>query len=159
MLGLVQVHVDGQVELLGQGGDMTEAVVRHRVWGMRCESRLDEWLGAKLVMDPGALGNVLVRISGPYGGRFDDDEVVLLGDTLAHEAGHYLGLTHPVEDGFAQWDALADTEECSDQFECEDALADNNMYPYPICSRSACAPQDVLTDDQAAVLSRYTGVR
>jgi hypothetical protein len=41
---------------------------------------------------------------------------------------------------------------------CEDDLADNNMFPYPLCDRSACEPQGALTEDQAAVLRRYTGV-
>jgi hypothetical protein len=91
-------------------------------------------------------------------GIFDEDEIQLLGDTLAHEAGHFAGLVHPVEDSWEQWDALSDTSECGRRVTCEDDLADNNMFPYPLCDRSACEPQGALTEDQAAVLRRYTGV-
>ena len=91
-------------------------------------------------------------------GDFDEDEVQLLGDTLAHEAGHFVGLVHPVEDGWNQWDALDDTIECDRMRDCEDVLGDNNLFPYAICSFSSCAPQDTLTEDQVAVLRRYTGV-
>jgi hypothetical protein len=91
-------------------------------------------------------------------GVFDEDEVQLLGDTLAHEAGHFAGLVHPVESSWDQWDALSDTSECTRRVDCEDDLADNNMFPYPLCSRSACEPQEVLTEEQAAVLRQYTGV-
>lgn len=91
-------------------------------------------------------------------GIFDEDEVQLLGDTLAHEAGHFAGLIHPVEATWDQWDALSDTRDCTGRVDCEDALADNNMFPYPLCSRTACAPQDLLTEGQAAVLRQYTGV-
>lgn len=91
-------------------------------------------------------------------GVFDEDEVQLLGDTLAHEAGHFAGLVHPVEISWDQWDALSDTIACSRRADCEGDLADNNMFPYPLCSRSACEPQDALTEEQAAVLRQYTGV-
>ena len=91
-------------------------------------------------------------------GVFDEDEIQLLGDTLAHEAGHFAGLVHPVEDGWVQWDALDDTVECARMGVCEDVLGDNNLFPYAICSLSTCAPQDALTEDQVAVLRRYTGV-
>lgn len=91
-------------------------------------------------------------------GVFDEDEIQLLGDTLAHEAGHFAGLVHPVEGSWDQWDALSDTSECSRRADCEDDLADNNMFPYPLCSRSACEPQELLTEEQAAVLRLYTGV-
>ena len=30
-------------------------------------------------------------------GSLDDSEVQMLGETIAHEAGHYLGLVHPVQ--------------------------------------------------------------
>lgn len=90
-------------------------------------------------------------------GVFSDDEVRLMGETFAHEAGHYMGLFHPVEASFTLWDALEDTPECSSQETCEAELGDNLMYPYPICDGSTCQPQELLSDDQLGVLQRYTG--
>ncbi|MBW2257444.1 MAG: hypothetical protein JRI25_22990 [Deltaproteobacteria bacterium] len=40
---------------------------------------------------------------------FSEEEERLLGETMAHEVLHYLGLFHPVEPDWAQWDALEDT--------------------------------------------------
>ncbi len=95
--------------------------------------------------------------------EFDDDEMRLFGDTMAHEIGHYMGLFHPVEDGgngtWQYFDALADTPQCSSWNSCENQLADNMMFPYPICSWTECAPQDDITDDQSGVLHRYSGTR
>lgn len=91
-------------------------------------------------------------------GAFDADEIELLGDTLAHEAGHYAGLVHPVEASWDQWDALSDTAECDGEGDCEAGLGDNNMFPYPICSPLRCAPQEALTEEQLGVLRHYTGV-
>lgn len=89
---------------------------------------------------------------------FDDLEVRLLAETLAHEAGHYLGLFHPVENSWDSWDALSDTEDCDDQQICEDTFKNNLMFPYPVCDGSTCEMQDGLTELQRSVLQRYTGV-
>jgi hypothetical protein len=93
---------------------------------------------------------------------FSDDEVLLFGETMAHEAGHFLGLYHPVEDGgydaWEWWDALDDTEECVDWRGCESALGDNLMFPYPICYGRTCERQDELTRNQAGVVNHYVGV-
>lgn len=90
---------------------------------------------------------------------FEDDEVQLLGETLAHEAGHFAGLLHPVEDGWDHWDALGDTPACSSPSSCEAELGDNVMFPYPLCNYVTCEPQGALTAEQAGVLVHYTGVR
>lgn len=90
---------------------------------------------------------------------FDAEEERLLGETMAHEVGHYLGLFHPVEPDWTQWDALDDTPECASQEACISQLGDNVMFPFPICTQSACAPQEALTAGQAGVANRYTGVR
>ena len=91
-------------------------------------------------------------------GVFDEQEIQLLSETLAHEAGHYLGLYHPVEIDFTQWDALSDTEECSSQLSCQQALKNNLMFPYPICMGSTCVEQYLLTEQQKTILHQNAGV-
>jgi hypothetical protein len=91
-------------------------------------------------------------------GEFSDEEVRLLGETLAHEASHYIGLFHPVETTWDAWDVLSDTPECDSEGECEEDLARNLMFPYPVCGSAACTPQDTITPEQAGVLHRYVGV-
>ena len=90
---------------------------------------------------------------------FSADEISLMGETMAHEVGHYLGLFHPVEDGYASWDALDDTEACGSWETCDERLGDNLMYPYPICNGRGCTRQDVLSDDQIGVARGYVGVQ
>jgi hypothetical protein len=89
---------------------------------------------------------------------FDDDEIGLLGETIAHEAGHYTGLFHPVEGTYDTWDAVTDTPECNGESNCANVLGDNLMYPYPICTQQGCSPQDVVTTGQGEVSNRYVGV-
>ena len=81
----------------------------------------------------------------------------MFGELLAHEATHYLGVYHPVERALDRWDALDDTPACGSRRECEDALADNLMFPYPVCTMSSCVAAELLTDDQVGVALRYTG--
>ncbi len=93
--------------------------------------------------------------------EFQDADILLMGETMAHEVGHYLGLYHPVEDGFEYWDALEDTEACRGYTPCEDALGANLMFPYPVCTgmnAGSCTRQDELSGDQTGVLQRYVGV-
>ena len=91
-------------------------------------------------------------------GSFSDDEISMMGETMAHEVGHYMGLFHPVEGSYQDWDAIDDTEACDSWRSCESALGDNLMYPYPLCSGGTCEAQDVLTDGQQGVVHRYLGV-
>jgi hypothetical protein len=93
--------------------------------------------------------------------EFDDADVLLFGETLAHEVGHYLGLFHPVEDGWEYWDALDDTSDCTAMGRCESDLGANLMFPYPVCtggSAATCLRQDELSGGQAGVVNRYVGV-
>ncbi len=90
-------------------------------------------------------------------GTFDDEDIRLYGETLAHEVGHYMGLYHPVEDGWEYWDALGDTVECSNTEDCEGQLGDNLMFPYPVCTFTECVPADQISADQAGASHRYTG--
>ncbi|MEY3212790.1 MAG: hypothetical protein RIT28_3271 [Pseudomonadota bacterium] len=90
-------------------------------------------------------------------GEFEEFEVLLLGETMAHEVGHYLGLFHPVEATYDYYDALEDTVECTSYSKCESQLGENLMFPYPLCSFTDCEPQGNLTVDQRAVMNLYTG--
>ncbi len=92
---------------------------------------------------------------------FQPPDILIYGETLAHEVGHYLGLFHPVEDGYQNWDALGDTTECRAWGACDDALGANLMYPYPVCTGYAaatCGRQDQLSAQQGGVLHRWIGV-
>lgn len=92
-------------------------------------------------------------------GEFSSDDIRLMGETMAHETSHYMGLFHPVETSFEVWDAVSDTEDCTYQEGCESSLGDNLMYPYPVCSAFSCMPQDALTNIQAGIIHRYTGTQ
>ncbi|MEQ1501030.1 MAG: hypothetical protein ABMB14_02315 [Myxococcota bacterium] len=97
-----------------------------------------------------------VTHAGPDG-VFDDDEIRLMGDTMTHEIGHYMGLFHPVEASYDTWDALDDTDQCRNQGTCDDALGRNVMYPYSICTFASCQGQNNFTDQQIAVAHQFVG--
>jgi hypothetical protein len=98
------------------------------------------------------------RLAAGTDGEFDDEDIRLLAETMAHEVAHYLGLFHPVEATWDAWDVLEDTPECDSMGECEGDLGDNLMFPYPVCIRGVCTPQDMLTDEQASVVNRNVAV-
>jgi len=147
-----------------------------------------EWIDLVMVRDlEGGVGiyGVAGGIPGPVGessrsavtvsmltsagpdGEFSEAEIDILSETMAHEVGHYLGLFHPVEipsgnvaDSF---DALDDTSECGDFEACANILANNLMFPTPVCfdgdptidDDPGCVRQTALTDDQEALVHRY----
>jgi hypothetical protein len=102
--------------------------------------------------------------SGPDA-RFSEDEIDSLGDVLAHEAGHYLGLFHPFaiygeSSPFRSWDAIDDTVECTTTNECEAALATNLMFPYVVTDDAGqIVEHHEVTPAQRSVLHRYGGMR
>jgi hypothetical protein len=74
----------------------------------------------------------LAQHQGPDG-QFSQEESDILGETMAHEGGHYLGLFHPVESNFAIQDPLEDTATCSSFQNCIDTgIGSNNMFPTPL---------------------------
>ncbi len=91
-------------------------------------------------------------------GDFSAGEVQLLAETMAHEAGHFLGLYHPVETTYDSWDALPDTPDCTVELDCLTSLGQNLMFPFPICDGGGCVQQDQLSPQQGDVANRYTGV-
>jgi hypothetical protein len=91
-------------------------------------------------------------------GTYDPGEKRLFAETLAHESGHYLGLFHPVEINWEEWDSLDDTENCSTESSCLEAMQDNLMFAFPYCDASGCVPQTLLTEEQEMVMNMYVGV-
>ncbi|MFO0714915.1 MAG: hypothetical protein U0353_34055 [Sandaracinus sp.] len=110
---------------------------------------------------PSPLGAIVVGWLSNAGGDgvFSDADLTLYGEVLAHEVGHFVGLTHPVERSYEMWDALTDTPECSDAASCEASLGTNLMFPYSICDADSCVSTTILTDQQRGVMQRYTGTR
>jgi hypothetical protein len=90
-------------------------------------------------------------------GEFDEEEIRIMGETMAHELGHYVGLFHPVEGDLQGWDALDDTEHCTSTSSCERELGENLMYPYPLCDSDGCGAQGELTSEQESVMQQYVG--
>jgi hypothetical protein len=92
-------------------------------------------------------------------GVFNADETRLMGETMAHEVGHYMGLYHPVESSYTYWDALDDTVECRNATQCEEQLGTNLMFPYSICNGQGCVVTDQMSPGQVAVKQRYVSAR
>ena len=90
-------------------------------------------------------------------GAFSDLDISIMGETMAHEVGHYMGLFHPVEQTWDSWDACDDTPDCRGRSECESELGTNLMFPAPVCDFNDCLAQDQLSDVQVEILQRYTG--
>jgi len=90
-------------------------------------------------------------------GVFDALEIEMLGVTMVHEIGHYMGLFHPVEIELTNWDALNDTAYCTALPQCENLLGTNLMFPYPVFQSNGSLGIKDITIDQQAVLHRYTG--
>lgn len=83
----------------------------------------------------------------------------LLGSSIAHEVGHYLGLHHPFEKDYATWDALSDTPECGDYATCIEDFFDNLMYPGRVCEAPGdCYLPTELTRQQIGVVQRAMAV-
>ncbi|HMO16624.1 MAG TPA: hypothetical protein PKA63_02355 [Oligoflexia bacterium] len=97
-------------------------------------------------------------------GRFDNEDIRLLGETIAHESAHHMGLFHPVDFSGASvtgTDPLADTDECSFFTQCasNDTLIRNLMFPNPVSGPDGnFLPQNNLTTEQRGVVNRYVAV-
>lgn len=100
------------------------------------------------------LGVAVGRVAG-VDGTLDQADADALGDVLAHETGHHLGLFHVVEPTFDVWDALDDTAACGDRATCEQRLGRNVMFPY-VCD--GC-DADRWTGGQVGVVQRAVAVR
>jgi len=97
-------------------------------------------------------------------GVFDSEDTRILGETIAHESAHFMGLFHPVDFSgsvVSNTDPLSDTAGCSFITECvsKEELVTNLMFPNPIeDGRGGFIPQNTLTSQQKGVLNRYAAV-
>ena len=101
--------------------------------------------------------------AGPNG-TFDATEIRLLGETMAHESGHYMGLFHPVDfsgEVASATDPLDDTFACGVFAEClaDESSIRNLMFTTVVSDGSGgFVPQNELSDQQRSVLNRYIAV-
>lgn len=107
----------------------------------------------------GPRAGVLVSLARHAGrdGRFDRDETSFLATTIGHEVGHFMGLFHPVELTWEDYDPLGDTPECEGERQCVSRLGGNLMFPATTCWTQGCEDMLDLTDDQVAVTQLYPG--
>ena len=105
----------------------------------------------------------LIAGAGPDG-VYSSENVRTLGETFAHEAGHFIGLFHPVElIGLSVIgnDPLTDTDLCSSTTEClsNSDLIHNLMFPTPVLDSSGLlVRQNQLSSQQRSVLNQYIAV-
>lgn len=113
---------------------------------------------------PSAKSAVAISLNDSKGvdGEFSTEEENLLGETLAHETGHYLGLFHPVELDFpladADVDPLSDTPTCDSLDSClnHQELIHNLMFAVTVTDdQGDFNRQDQLTPQQKEVLNLY----
>ena len=136
VLIMIGENIEGLSDQFGIAGSIPGTTGRHRI---------------------GAIALSWLYAAGPDG-NFDSNDIQLLGETLAHEVGHYIGLPHVVELNWSRYDALEDTPVCTSLEDCESTFDSYLMYPYPICTVDSCIPQTVVTSEQKNVWHRYVGV-
>ena len=110
-----------------------------------------------------ALAVGIIPGAGPDG-VYSTEDIRILGETFAHESGHYVGLFHPVDfsgESASATDPLSDTPTCSTFTAClgNEALTRNLMFTTPVSNGSGgFVPQNQLTGQQAGVVNRYVAV-
>lgn len=98
---------------------------------------------------PGSHGNTGAGLV--FTSEYLDSDPSGIGQTLAHEIGHFVGLRHTSEHGGTSWDPLDDTPQCSDPergSRCPDAT--NFMFPFSISGMS----QEEVSAGQGFVIRR-----
>jgi len=99
-----------------------------------------------------------------FGGftRMSSGDLVMQGNTMAHEVGHYLGLYHTTEDNGVIFDPISDTPECNRMIfdingdgimsasECQSQDGPNLMF-----WAAANYPQETVSSMQTSVMSMH----
>ena len=151
-------------ELLKSEGDDYDLVL---VLGDTVDGNMDSVMGqaggipGQLNPGPRAVVVVSWLMHAGITGTLSDDENLTLGETMAHEVGHYMGLLHPVqfdEDGnVVAYDAIPDTETCRDYYDCADDLGGNMMFPYTVCDYiDTCEGNIDITEMQESSMQLYS---
>lgn len=97
-------------------------------------------------------------------GFFDSEDIRILGETIAHESGHFMGLFHPIDFNgsvVSNTDPLTDTAGCSFVTDCvtNPDLTSNLMFPSPVQDgNGGFVPQNKLTSQQRGVINLYSAV-
>ena len=71
---LVQVHVDRDIEFVGELGQAAQRRVGDGVGGMRCKGGAHQWVVAELIVHRDPLVEVLIGIGGPCRRKVDQDQ-------------------------------------------------------------------------------------
>ena len=113
--------------------------------------------------DVNSWNGVLVSLAAHAAGSSLNSQ--LLGETAAHEMGHWLGLFHTTEFNGTSFDPLSDTAQCSISLdidsdgkvypeECEGYGADNLMFwtAWSTSSQAAGKKQENLSSEQQYIL-------
>ncbi len=114
----------------------------------------------------GGFNGILIGLSPHKKGSLLDTN--FLGETSAHEMGHFLGLFHTTEADGVTFDPLDDTPSCSigrdanrsgsvEVDDCSGSGADNLMFWTPFTGSGSRVTQDTLTNDQQTIL-RYAPI-
>lgn len=169
----VPVGTDGRVADRGDALDALRATVLpgSSPWSARVFI-VQDFLGSSGTLGfaagiPGPLGVPDTAGSGvmlSYDTHLDDEGALdtrLLGETMAHEVGHQLGLFHTTEESGDSFDVMTDTPECDlatfdengdgavDALECQDV--DGRNFMFWVADEFA---QDQLSAEQARMLTR-----
>ncbi|MFT4624285.1 MAG: hypothetical protein ACI8PZ_002944 [Myxococcota bacterium] len=140
------------------GIGVTNVVIAPRIMGLSDVYGVAGDIPAPLVATPRTAVVISAEDARGPDGRMSETELRILGETLAHETGHTLGLFHPVETTYDLWDALEDTEECEGERACINRLGENMMFPFPVCGFFTCTPQTMVSEAQATIAHGYVGV-
>ncbi len=132
-------------------------VVGERIRGENFTYGISAGIPGTIVPSEATYVNLSWLVHAGVNGTWEPGEATLMGETMAHEVGHYAGLYHPVEDGYYYWDFISDTVECTTRNQCETALGTNLMFPYSICDQNGCLPTEDITDGQGAVMHQSVG--
>lgn len=142
----VNVFIGGDIEGLGGSGELLGISA-----GIPGPAMPSERSGVAISFFSGA---------GPDG-IYSSQDVRILGETLAHESAHFMGLYHVVDFSGNVVDAtdpLDDTPSCSFITECvgDDSIITNLLFPNPVPDGSGgYVRQNNLTKQQQGVLNRY----